>query len=120
MHDAYAHALMLTEEPKISACIASAMRAYYTMRIIDGGDKADISYDSMFTAVWSYIECGLGAIVACTLSIPKLIQAKKGSVRAVISRISKVLSPLQTGRDTDRSMYKTSSTVRLSSLDSRV
>jgi hypothetical protein len=52
------------------------MRAYYTMRIMNGGVNADISYDSVFTAVWSYIECGLGVAVACTLSIPKLIKAK--------------------------------------------
>jgi hypothetical protein len=66
------------------ACIASAMRAYYTMRIISAGDKANMSYLSMLNAVWSYIECTLCITVACTLSIPKLYQVKGKKLRALL------------------------------------
>jgi hypothetical protein len=61
------------------------------MRIINGGPQADVSYDSVFTAVWSYTECALGVVVACSLSVPKLIQAKKRNVRAFISKMSESL-----------------------------
>jgi hypothetical protein len=103
--------------PDSSACIASGMRAYYNMRIIHGGDKADISYESMFTAVWSWIECSLGVIVACTLSIPKLVQAKGGSVRTAISKATRKFGSLTSGRGSDQGIHESSSTVRLSSID---
>jgi hypothetical protein len=62
------------------------------MRIITGGAQADISYDSIFTAVWSYTECALGVVVACSLSVPKLIQAKGMNVPAFISNMSQSLT----------------------------
>jgi hypothetical protein len=70
------------------------------MCIMNGGAHADISYDSVYTAVWSYIECGLGVAVACTLSIPKLIKTKGGKVRAIFSSLVKSV----TSRTTKRSM----------------
>lgn len=94
------------------------MRAYYNMRIINGGDNADISYESLFTAVWSWIECALGVIVACTLSIPKLVQAKGGSVRMAISKATRRFGSLtSSGRGSDQGIQESSSTVRLSSID---
>ena len=70
------------------------MRAFYTMRIITAGDHADISYNSVFTALWSYAECTFGVIVACTLSIPKLYQAKGGKLRVFLSGVAKKLPSL--------------------------
>lgn len=68
------------------------MRAVYTMRIIQGGDKADITYNSVFTALWSYAECTLGIIVACMLSLPKLWQAKGGRLRNIYSSLARKFS----------------------------
>jgi hypothetical protein len=62
------------------------------MRIITAGDDADISHNSAFTAIWSYVECALGAIVACAISFPKLYQAKGGRLRTFISGVAKKLS----------------------------
>jgi hypothetical protein len=91
------------------------------MRIMNGGVNADISYDSVFTAVWSYIECGLGVAVACTLSIPKLIKAKGGNVRAIFSNLAKSVTLHTTKRsmDFESDPYSLRSTVRLSSVESK-
>jgi hypothetical protein len=79
------------------ACIASSMRAVYTMRIIQGGAKADVTYNSVFTALWSYAECTLGIIVACMLSLPKLYQAKGGRLRTMYSGLAKKFSSGKSG-----------------------
>jgi hypothetical protein len=91
------------------------MRGYYTMRIINGGAQADVSYDSVFTAVWSYIECALGIVVACSLSVPKLFQAKGKNVRASVSKMSESLTARarkgRVGSKSDPLMPTTSVTV---------
>ncbi|PVI02226.1 hypothetical protein DM02DRAFT_589804 [Periconia macrospinosa] len=73
------------------ACVASTMRAVYTMRIIEGGEKADVSYNSLRTALWSYTESTLGVIVACIISFPKLWKAKGGRLSAFVSQGAKKL-----------------------------
>jgi hypothetical protein len=95
------------------------MRAHYTMGIIRGGLKADISYESVLTGVWSIAEIGLGLIVACTFSLPKLIKAKGGGVRGFFSSIAKTFnsrtSKLEKGTDSSDSVLGTA--VRLSSME---
>jgi hypothetical protein len=63
------------------------------MRIITAGDNADVSHNSIFTALWSYVECALGVIVACTLSFPKLYRAKQDSkISQFLAAVMKKLS----------------------------
>ncbi|KAF2267550.1 hypothetical protein CC78DRAFT_576918 [Lojkania enalia] len=82
------------------ACGASAMRVFFSLRIIVARDKADISYNSVFTALWSYIECALGVIVACSISIPKLLQAKGGKLRKAFSSVANRFPSLSLRRRT--------------------
>lgn len=109
----------LTRRDTHRACIASAMRAFYTMRIISGGDAADISYNSVFTALWSYAECTLGVIVACTLTIPKLIRAKGGKLRAIFSGIAKGFPSFRTRHGTESApdSFPPADAVRLSCVE---
>jgi hypothetical protein len=106
------------------ACIASGMRAYYTMGILKGGLTADISYDSVLTGVWSIAEIALGLIVACTFSLPKLIKVKGGGVRGFFSSFAKTFTTrtrttkLDTSSKSSDSMPGT--VVRMTSLDSHV
>lgn len=52
------------------------MRVVHTWRIVKDERTADVSYNIVAMGLWSYAEVALGIIVACTLSLPKLIQAK--------------------------------------------
>jgi hypothetical protein len=77
------------------------------MRIIRAGNGADVTYDSMLNALWSYIECTLGLIIACTLSVPKLYQAKGNRIRAIFSELEKSFSSKKSDPSSDLSIRLT-------------
>ncbi|KAH7401562.1 hypothetical protein BKA66DRAFT_109943 [Pyrenochaeta sp. MPI-SDFR-AT-0127] len=67
------------------ACIASAMRIVFTMRITAVISQADVSYNGLFIALWTEAEVSLGFMVACSLCFPRLIQVKGKELRASLS-----------------------------------
>jgi len=53
------------------------MRIVFTIRIAPPIHISDVSYNSLWIGLWSEAEISLGYIVACTLSLPRLIRAKR-------------------------------------------
>ncbi|KAF2464557.1 uncharacterized protein BDR25DRAFT_95504 [Lindgomyces ingoldianus] len=78
------------------ACIASAMRIVETLAIVHKPDTSDVSYHIAWMGLWSYAEIALGIIVACTLSLPKLVQAKGWKLPSVFSSFSNPFSSNKT------------------------
>lgn len=75
------------------------------------GDYQDNSYEMAWMGLWSWAEVALGIIVACTLSLPKLVRAKSKEVGSMLSSFTRPFSSL-------RSLFRTSMT-RTKSNDSR-
>lgn len=63
------------------------MIIYYVIQL---GDKdADISYNAAWMGCWAYVEIALGIIVTCTLSMPKLIEARGKKLRIVFLKFTR-------------------------------
>lgn len=77
-----------------SACMASAMRIMYTMRIASVISLADVSHNGLFIGLWTEAEVSLGFVVACSLCLPKLIQVKGKKLRNSLSRLTPPFSSL--------------------------
>lgn len=80
----------------IRACIASAMRIVFTMRISSVISQADVAYNGLFIGLWTEAEVTLGFMVACSLCFPKLIQVKGKQLRASLTWGPRELSPSST------------------------
>jgi hypothetical protein len=78
------------------ACIASVMRIVFTIRIAPPIYISDVSYNAIWIGLWSEAEISLGYIVACTLSLPKLMRAHRVN-------LSRVLSPFRSSQATKSS-----------------
>ncbi|OSS51858.1 hypothetical protein B5807_03940 [Epicoccum nigrum] len=76
------------------ACIASAMRIWFTLKITDVISKADVSWYGLFIGIWTTLEVALVFVVACTLCIPKLIQSKGKKVKKVLSHAATPFSAI--------------------------
>jgi hypothetical protein len=98
----------------VRACAASAMRIAYTVKIAPVISMADVSHNGLFIGLWTEAEVALGFIVACSLSLPKLIQAKRKSLGRAFSFMS---SPISSLRGTVRS--RSSSRSRSTTLKSQ-
>ncbi|KAF2662147.1 hypothetical protein K491DRAFT_585708, partial [Lophiostoma macrostomum CBS 122681] len=59
------------------ACVASVMRIVYTTKIENIYTSADVSHNGLFIGLWTEAEVALGFVVACSLCLPRLIQAKR-------------------------------------------
>ena len=75
--------------------IASAMRIPYLVRLSNQGEYADISYEMMWVALWSWAEIALSIIVACTLSLPRLFRAKSEEISLLLSTAIQPFSSLK-------------------------
>ncbi|KAF3031147.1 hypothetical protein E8E11_000247 [Didymella keratinophila] len=76
------------------ACIASAMRIWFTLAISAPIAKADVSWNGLFIGIWTTLEVPLVFVVACTLCLPKLIQAKGKKFRVALSYASAPFSAI--------------------------
>lgn len=89
------------------------MRIIYTIKIAPVISMTDVSHNALFIGLWTEAEVALGFIVACSLCLPKLIQAKRKHFSRAFSYVS---SPFSTIRSTVRSssrkgsMFKSKST----------
>ena len=70
-----------------SACIANIMIIYYVIQL--GGSDADVSFNAAWMGCWAYVEIALGITVTCSLSMPKLIEARGNKVRAVFANFTR-------------------------------
>ncbi|KAF2625595.1 hypothetical protein BU25DRAFT_473707 [Macroventuria anomochaeta] len=70
------------------ACIASVMRIWFTLNISAVIAEADVSWNGLFIGIWTTLEVSLVFVVACTLCLPKLIQAKGEKFRVALSYAS--------------------------------
>jgi hypothetical protein len=68
------------------------MRVVFTVKIEEVYRKADISHNGFYIGLWTIVEVALGFVVACSLSLPRLIQAKGRKV------VNAVTSPFSTLR----------------------
>jgi hypothetical protein len=69
------------------------MRVVFTVKIEDVFRKSDVSHNGFYIGLWTIVEVALGFIVACSLSLPRLIQAKGRKVaNAVTSPFSTLRS----------------------------
>lgn len=71
------------------------MRIVYTYRIVHNEAESDVSYNIAWMALWTYAEIALGMIVACTLSLPRLVQAKGGKLSSMFSSLTRPFSSLK-------------------------
>ncbi|KAF9693693.1 hypothetical protein EKO04_008336 [Ascochyta lentis] len=76
------------------ACIASAMRIWFTLNIAAVIAEADVSWNSLFIGIWTTLEVSLVFVVACTLCLPKLIQSKGRKFRVALSYASAPFSAI--------------------------
>lgn len=63
------------------------MRIYFTTKVYDFA-TADVTYDGLFIGLWTEAEAALCFIVACSLSLPKLFQAKRKHFSRAFSFVS--------------------------------
>lgn len=63
------------------------MRLLYMFKLERQGDNQDASYEMAWMGLWSWAEIALGIIVACTLSLPKLVRAKSMEFDSVVSSV---------------------------------
>lgn len=61
------------------------MRIAFTIKIAPVISIADVSHNGLFIGLWTEAEVSLGFIVACSLCLPKLIQAKGKRMRNALS-----------------------------------
>lgn len=81
------------------------MRIVFTTMIAPVISQADVSHNGLFIGLWTEAEVSLGFIVACSLCLPKLIQAKGKKLKRAMSKAS---SPFSTMRSTVRSVSRRS------------
>lgn len=86
------------------ACAASAMRIAFTVKIEDVFRKADVSHNGFYIGLWTMIEVALGFVVACSLSLPRLIQAKGRKVKIAITSPFSTLRGTVTGSSPNSTM----------------
>lgn len=79
------------------------MRLLYMFRLQSQGNHQDSSYNMAWMGLWSWAEIALGVIVACTLSLPKLVRAKSKEFGSFLSSIARPFNSLG-------SIFKTSLT----------
>ncbi|KAF2108115.1 hypothetical protein BDV96DRAFT_531169 [Lophiotrema nucula] len=87
------------------AIAAAAMRIFFTVKISPKIFEADVSYYGLFIGLWSEAEVALGFIVACALSLPRLIQAKRKNISRAMSY---VVSPFSTMRSVAGTLHSRS------------
>ena len=58
------------------------------------GTNADVSYNTAWQGLWAFAEISFGIIVACTFSLPKLIEAKGTHLRSVFSSLTRPFTSL--------------------------
>ena len=68
------------------------MIIYYVTQL--GGQDADISYNAAWMGCWAYVEIALGIIVTCTLSMPKLIEARGKKLRLLLATLTRPFTTL--------------------------
>lgn len=64
------------------------MRIWFTLNISASIAEADVSWNGLFIGIWTTLEASLVFVVACTLCLPKLIQAKGKKFRVALSYAS--------------------------------
>jgi len=70
------------------------MRIWFTLAISAPIAKADVSWNGLFIGIWTTLEVSLVFVVACTLCLPKLIQAKGKKFRVALSYASAPFSAI--------------------------
>ena len=68
-----------------------------------GGSNADVSYNTAWEGLWGFAEISFGIIVACTFSLPKLLDAKGSLLRSVLSSFARPFTSLTSGGSFGRS-----------------
>lgn len=92
------------------------MRAYYTMPLLE--DRVpDNSYNSAPATVCAYVEVTLGFVVACAISIPKLVQEKGRKVRLLFSNLGHKLGSREKVTRTSVQLDPPASTSKTQSLE---
>ncbi|ORY11130.1 hypothetical protein BCR34DRAFT_333400 [Clohesyomyces aquaticus] len=91
------------------ACGASVMRIVFTIKIAPKLSEADVSQNGLWIGLWSEAEIALGFIVACALTLPKLIKAKSGQISAAFTYLSMPLSLMSSFRGSEKSTTSKSS-----------
>jgi hypothetical protein len=70
------------------------MRIWFTLNISASIAEADVSWNGLFIGIWTTLEVSLVFVVACTLCLPKLIQAKGKKFRVALSYASAPFSAI--------------------------
>lgn len=70
------------------------MRVWFTLNISAVIAESDVSWNGLFIGIWTTLEVSLVFVVACTLCLPKLIQAKGRKFRVALSYASAPFSAI--------------------------
>ena len=81
------------------------MIIYYSLQ--QQGDKADVTYNIGWMAIWAIIEISLGLIVICALILPKFIESKGKKIRVFFISIVRSSVSLGSLRSFKRSTVDT-------------
>ncbi|KAF2035617.1 hypothetical protein EK21DRAFT_96812 [Setomelanomma holmii] len=100
------------------ACVASGMRIAFTLKIAPVISQADVSHNGLFIGLWTEAEVSLGFIVACSLCLPKLIQAKGRRFLKALSYASAPWSGLNS-KSRKSSLWSRSGSRKSGGLDSK-
>lgn len=72
------------------------MRIPYMFRLQDQGQNQDQSYEMAWMGLWSLAEIALGIMIACTLTLPKLLRAKSKEINSFFTTLSLPFVSLKT------------------------
>ncbi|KAH7125215.1 hypothetical protein B0J11DRAFT_433972 [Dendryphion nanum] len=101
------------------ACIASIMRIVFTTKIAPVYSQSDVSHNGLYIGLWTMAEVSLGFVVACSLSLPRLIQAKRKKFSSALSYISSPFSTNRSGNSKKSSPNNMNSTLKSTRATSR-
>jgi len=62
------------------------MMIIHTVRM--GGPNVEVTYNAAWQGFWASTEISPGLIVTCTLTLPRIVEAKGKQLRAILSSIS--------------------------------
>jgi hypothetical protein len=96
------------------------MRIVFTIKIAPVLSMSDVSHNGLFIGLWTEAEAALGFIVACSLSLPKLFQAKRKHFDRALTFVSSNFSSLRgTVRSPSGKSTLTSKSAQTTSASSR-
>jgi spore germination protein GerM len=89
------------------------MRLLYMFKLEEQGDNQDSSYEMAWMGLWSWAEIALGIIVACTLTLPKLVRAKSKEFSVLLSSVARPFTSFRSSSKTNLTKIRSNDTAKV-------